>query len=329
MEARILYWGPSASGKSETLTALHRCVDSEGRTTLMRLGDEDGSTAFFDLLPLEEFRFGGQRMRVCCCAAPGGADREPERRALLRSADAVIFVADAARSALGANRASARELEETLLELGRKRNEVPIVWSLNKQDTPELIATRELREMLVPGSDPVYETVAITELGVFESFRETFRLLLQGLARRHGLEAEPEDLDGLPEQLLPSLARRRNSKGAPRRPDKDPVVDLLVPTSALPDAERAVETMLAMATTHAELADSLRKTDARNTELNAINRVARSILSAMEIDNLLVVLLDATMDRVGAEMSLNVLAYNLKRVMKIMGVQTLLEGMNG
>ena len=36
-----------------------------------------------------------------------------------------------------------------------------------------------------------------------------------------------------------------------------------------------------------------------------------------------------TLERVGTEMSLQVLAYNLKRALKIKGTQPLLEGMNG
>ena len=36
-----------------------------------------------------------------------------------------------------------------------------------------------------------------------------------------------------------------------------------------------------------------------------------------------------TRERVGTEMSLQVLAYNLKRVLKILGTQPLLDGMNG
>jgi transposase len=36
-----------------------------------------------------------------------------------------------------------------------------------------------------------------------------------------------------------------------------------------------------------------------------------------------------TLERVGTEMSLNVLSYNIKRVIKMIGVQPLLEGMNG
>jgi len=299
LEARILYWGPPASGKSETLGALQRAIDPDGRSTLFRLADEDGSTVFFDVLPLEEFRFGGQRMRITVCAAPGGVDRAAERRALLRDADAIVFVADAHRSALPGNRASLGELDETLDALGRRDDEVPLVWSFNKQDGAECLATRELREMIVPGSDPVYETVAPEGQGVFESFRETFRLLMCGLARRHGLEPEPEDRDGLPEQLLPQLVRRNGRPGAAAVPGKDAVVSLSTAAAEGPDAERAIATMLALAARQVEQSEKLRLVESRNNELMAVNRVARSILSAMEIDNLLVVLLDATRERLG------------------------------
>lgn len=299
MEARILYWGPSASGKTEALTALRAVLDPGGRGMLYSLASEDGSTAYFDVLPVEEFRFGGQRMRVAVCAVPGSADRAPERRALLRDADAIVFLADAHRAALAENRASAQELESTLEELGRRRNETPVVWCFNKQDGDEVIPTRELREMLVPGTDPVYETIATTSHGIFESFRETFRLLLQNLARRHGLEPEPEDRDGLPEQLLPQLARQYGSGNGNghARPAGDRTLQLPVPSDGMAEPERAVESMLLMAQQHAALAERMRQVEARNTELMAVNRVARSILSAMEIDNLLVVLLDSTLER--------------------------------
>jgi signal transduction histidine kinase len=151
--------------------------------------------------------------------------------------------------------------------------------------------------MLVPGGHPVYETVATEGQGVFEAFREVFRMLLQSLVRRHGLEVEADDGDGLPEQLLPQLARAaRNGSLTRRNPDCN-VERIVVPQQAARGASRAIAAMLAMASAHASQASQLRQVDGRNAELMAVNRVARSILSAMEIDNLLVVLLDATIGR--------------------------------
>jgi len=300
LEARIVYWGAPASGKTETLAALQRALDPEERSILYSLAGSDGGTVFFDVLPLEEFRYGGQRIALKLCAVPGGVDREAERQALLRDADAIVFIADGSRSALGANRDSARELRETVEALGRRQDELPVVWCINKQDLADTIPPRELREMLVPGTDPVYETVAIDGLGVFEAFQESFCLLLQQVARRHGLEALSEDRDGLARQLLPQLARVERSGAILRPADQGNRVTIELPENEAADGSRALDALLALIDTHAAQAAELRKQEGLNTELMAVNRVARSILSAMEIDNLLVVLLDATLDRLGA-----------------------------
>jgi len=299
LEAHIVYWGPSASGKSEALAAVQRSVDPEGRSAMYSLAGSDGSTVYFDMLPLEEFRFGGHKLRVRVTAVPGGVDRGPERQALLRDADAVVFVADAMRSALAGNRAFSRELDEVLAQTDRSRTDLPVVWCFNKQDAPDAIPTRELREMLVPGTEPVYETVATSGTGVYEAFRETFRLLLQNLARRHELTPSSSDGDGMPEQLLPQLARAARAGGVRAAGAAGSIVNVDVPAEDGDSALRAVETMRALAELHADCAAKLSLVEGQNTELLAVNRVARSILSAMEIDNLLLVLLDATVGRLG------------------------------
>ena len=300
MEARIVFWGPSASGKSEALIALQRKLDPEGRSTLYSLAGSDGSTVYFDLLPLEEFRFGGHKLRVKLTAVPGGLECRAEREALLLDADAVVFVADSMRSALAGNRAAARELDECLEATDRKRSDLPVVWCFNKQDAPDMIPMRELREMLVPGTEPVYATVATSGQGVFEAFRETFRLLLQSLARHREFSVQSGDGDGLPEELLPQLARAARNGGVRASATIGSVTRVEVATGDNDKgALRAISSLQALADLHSACADKLRMAESQNVELTAVNRVARSILSAMEIDNLLVVLLDATMGRLG------------------------------
>jgi len=65
-------------------------------------------------------------------------------------------------------------------------------------------------------------------------------------------------------------------------------------------AADAVAAQLRLARAHADAEAAIRLLEERNHELLAINRVARSILSAMEADNLLVVMLDATAEHVHA-----------------------------
>ncbi len=297
LHTRIVFWGPASSGKTAALLALRRVLDPEDRTRVYGIASEEGSTLFFDLLPIEEFTFGSTRVRMRAIAAPGGSDRAPARAALLDQADAIVFVADATRSGAAANRESLRELVARLREGGVEPGTLPIVWLFNRQDRPDVMPTPELRELLVTGDGACFETVASEGTGIFEAFSEIFRRLMQRLVQRHGI-ADAEAGHALPARLLPQLVR-----GGCREPGRDGEerhVILRIPTGPKPGTDEAVEAQLRLADSHADADAQNRIIDGRNRELMAINRVARSILSAMEVNNLLVVLLDSTTDFLGA-----------------------------
>jgi len=296
IHARIVYWGPAGAGKTACLVALGPYLDPEEGFPLYSLAAADGSTYHFDLLPLEEFRFGGQRVRVRVIAVPGVAERANERVALLRGADAVVFVADPQRSAQNANVRSFKELEETLLARGLDPREIPIVLAFNKQDLADTVTLDEFRAALGLGDIPAFETVATDGRGVFESFSEVFRLLMGVLARRHALE--DVDLDrAIPARLLPQLVRSARVSRRSQAGERHVVINV---PAGLPKAEQAIQAQLAMAEANIKVAAANHLLSGRNRELMAANRVARSILSAMEADNLLVVLLDATTERLGS-----------------------------
>ncbi|MHC5052854.1 MAG: GTP-binding protein, partial [Planctomycetota bacterium] len=206
IHARIVYWGPAGSGKTACLASLGPQLDPEEGFPLYSLAAADGSTYHFDLLPIEEFRFGGQRVRARVIAVPGAPERQNERHALLRGADAIVFVADPQRSARGANVRSFKELEETLLGRGVDPTQIPFVIAFNKQDLADTVTQDEFLQDLGLSNIPAFETVATDGRGVFEAFSEVFRRLMGVLARRHSLENV--DLDrAVPARLLPQLAR--------------------------------------------------------------------------------------------------------------------------
>ncbi|MHC5051097.1 MAG: sensor histidine kinase, partial [Planctomycetota bacterium] len=70
--------------------------------------------------------------------------------------------------------------------------------------------------------------------------------------------------------------------------------------AGVPKGEQAIQAQLAMVEANIKVAATNYMLSGRNRELMAANRVARSILSAMEADNLLVVLLDATTEHLGS-----------------------------
>jgi len=292
LEARIVYWGPAGSGKTESLAGLRRFLDPGGKMRLFSMADADGGTVFFDMLPLEDFNFGPFRVRTRLLAVPGTAGREETRRALVADADAIVMVADSRTDALDRNRASMRELNSVLHELGRDPATVPVVWTFNHSDDENAMASPELCRALLERKVPSFETVATEGRGLFESFSEIFREMMTHIADEHGVAGT--DLDAAyPSSLLPALRKGVDpTTAAPGR-------QLVVSVGETELAAQAVEAQIRLSEEYATADTQNRMLEERNRELMAINRVARSILSAMEADNLLVVLLDATADYLG------------------------------
>lgn len=297
LHARIVYWGPAGAGKSASLSALRRFVDPEDRLRLYRIGSRNGRTRFFDMLALEDFKYGTVRVRGRALAVPGDKARSPARTAILEDADVLVFVANSSRAAEDANLESLRELTSALRARGRDPGTLPIVWALNKRDEADALTVGDMRALLGCGDRPVHETIASMGNGVFECFDDAMRAMLALAAERHGFEP-PADCES-PAMLLPQLARGSRPKFARPRSSEPRELSVEVEREDVSQAAQSIETQVRLAEAHAEVEAVNRMLEARNKELMAVNRVARSILSAMEPDNLLVVLLDATTEHIG------------------------------
>jgi signal recognition particle receptor subunit beta len=183
LHARIVYWGPSGAGKTATLLALRPKLDPEHASRLYSLATPEGATVTFDLLAVEEFKLDPYRVRLRLVAVPGATARSAARLALLKEADAVVFVADSAPQAADANRASWQELQGTLKTRGLA---LPTVIAIHKRDLPDALPVGDVRRAFGIADAPVFETTSDGR-GVLECFAEAFRLLVGVLARRHGI----------------------------------------------------------------------------------------------------------------------------------------------
>ncbi len=282
LHARIVFWGPSGAGKTAMLLALRPLLDPEGTSRVYSVANGGGATAAFDLLPVEDFKIEPYRVRLRVVAVPGATARTSARLALLKEADAIVFVADSAPGALDMNRASWQELQGTLKARGIV---LPTVVAIHKRDLPEAAPAADVRRFL-PADVQVFETAAPDGRGIFDTFTSVFRLLIGSLSRRHSLEIAGETT---PARLLPQLARGAGVRAA--KESRHLVIRSSGPE--LPGPEQALEAQLGLAQAHVEADAQARLLQERNQELMAANRIARSILGAMEVDNLLVVLVDS------------------------------------
>jgi len=183
IEARIVFWGPALSGKTTSLRALHAFTPRGRRGQLETLDTVEERTIYFDYLPLMWGTIAGFQGRVKVLGVPGQPLYQQTRRALLRGADAVVFVADSGAQRLSANVESIGELQRALAELGRSMDELPVVLQYNKRDLPEALPVKVLQLGLNARDLPWFETVATAGSGVAEAFQALFELLSKRIER--------------------------------------------------------------------------------------------------------------------------------------------------
>lgn len=171
MSTRIVYCGPSESGKTTNLEALARALADAARGKLVRLATDTDRTLFFDLLTLEFGGGRGGRATLEIFSVPGQNFYLAARRRILREAHGIVFVADSRRERLDANIEALADVAAAIEDGGRDIDDVPAVLQLNKCDAETAIPRPELLAALGCEGEPYVEAVAHRGHGVVETLR--------------------------------------------------------------------------------------------------------------------------------------------------------------
>jgi len=185
---KIVFYGPGLSGKTTNLQYLYATLPKEGKGKMLSLKTKDDRTLFFDFLPIDLGTIKGMRIRLQLCTVPGQVFYNSTRKLVLKGVDGVVFVADSQEGKLEANIKSFTNLEQNLLEQGKKTENMPLVIQLNKRDLNPLISAELLNEKLNYLGVPVFEAIATRGEGVNDSLIEITRLVLEDLKRKHNLD---------------------------------------------------------------------------------------------------------------------------------------------
>lgn len=182
IDARVVYYGPGAGGKTTTLRRIAEAAPEHARGPFVSLTDDAGRTLFLDDLPLDLGDVGGWRFRLALVGVPGQPAYERTRQTLLAGADGVVFVADSDPARRHANRESFAELARSLAAAGRDASRFPLAVQLNKRDLPGATPIPDLvAELRGPGDASAFPTVAITGEGVFDALRAICRQVARSL----------------------------------------------------------------------------------------------------------------------------------------------------
>lgn len=176
---RIVYCGPSESGKTTNLEALARALPGRTRGRLVQLATDTNRTLYFDLLTIDVGPSPSEAV-LELFTVPGQNFYLAARRRLLREADGIVFVADSRRERLGANVEALHDVVSGIEDAGRDVDAVPAVLQLNKCDQPTALPSGELLEALGCAGEPFVEAVAHEGRGVVETLRLIARFALAG-----------------------------------------------------------------------------------------------------------------------------------------------------
>ncbi len=178
INCKIVYYGPGLGGKTTNLKWIYNKSNPTGRGKLISLATETDRTLFFDFLPLDLGTIRGFKTRFHLYTVPGQVFYDASRKLILKGVDGVVFVADSQPARMEANVESLRNLQANLREQGYDLSRIPYVLQLNKRDLPSAVPAEEMKRQLVLKNEPVFEAVAQTGPGVFETLKSIARMVL-------------------------------------------------------------------------------------------------------------------------------------------------------
>jgi len=214
---KVVYYGPGLSGKTTNLEFMYSKLPRENKGKMVSMKTRTDRTLFFDFLPIEVGRIGDLDVRFLLYTVPGQVYYNATRKLVLKGVDAVVFVADSSPDKLNDDKESLQNLEENLNEIGLTLKEVPWVMQYNKRDVPQCMSKELLdTELNTDWKAPVFEAVATTGSGVYETFEAVaklvFRKLQRDLASKKDQPQEEPEAEGPKRQVKPEVVTQGVSR---------------------------------------------------------------------------------------------------------------------
>jgi len=216
VQFKIVYYGPALCGKTSNLAYIHSQIADANKGELVSLATAADRTLFFDFLPLNAIVIRNFKTKFQLYTVPGQVIYNATRQLVLRSVDAIVFVADSQWDKMEENLESFRNLEENLARQGMTLDSIPYVLQFNKRDMPNIAPAHYLDFLLNDRAVrvPSIEACAISGQGVFETLNTVARLLLVKFARE--AEAAAAAKPALGANPMASIAAGMRNQPIPR-----------------------------------------------------------------------------------------------------------------
>lgn len=181
IHCKVIYFGPASAGKTENLRSIFNQTSAEIRSGLLELHQDDGSTRYFDFLPLSVGQLGDFHVKLHLFTLPVSSLYQSTASVILRGVDGFVFVADSRAECLIDNIKALNKCRRILQDEGYNVAEIPRVIQYNKRDLPGIFPIEILRNELNPSGYPDFEASALKNLGIVETLENLARQIMDKL----------------------------------------------------------------------------------------------------------------------------------------------------
>ncbi len=181
IHCKVIYFGPSSSGKTQNLRSIFKQTSAEIKSGLLELQQDDGSTRYFDFLPLSVGQLGDFHVKLHLFTLPVSSLYESTSSVILRGVDGFVFVADSRIECLVDNVNALNRCRKILQDEGYNVAELPRAIQYNKRDLPGIFPIEVMRKELNSSEYPDFEASALNNIGVMESLESIARQIMDKL----------------------------------------------------------------------------------------------------------------------------------------------------
>ncbi len=193
--AKIVYYGPALSGKTTNLQVIHEAINFSHPTKFFSLNTKNDRTLFFDLLPLSLGKINDLDIKIQLYTVPGQVQYNSTRKVVLAGCDAIVLVADSQKAEAEANLFSLTNMKSNLRANGLLLEQTPWLLQYNKRDLPDIMSVAEMNDMLNKNEEvKAFESVAITGDGVFTTFLEITKMMLESILTKYRMVRTDKEL---------------------------------------------------------------------------------------------------------------------------------------
>lgn len=176
---KIVYYGPSFSGKTTNLEMIHSKIHRDLKTDLVELNTKEDRTIYFDFFQFEGGGIDGKKPRFNLYTIPGLVLYASTKKLILQRVDGVVFVADSEKGKMDANIQSLQDLAANIEEMGLSLRDFPFVLQYNKRDLRDTYSLETMQGRLNWYDVPHFTSIANQGKGIFETLKEAINQVIK------------------------------------------------------------------------------------------------------------------------------------------------------